>query len=392
MSTRGPRWKSRATGTDTWPARRDPGRDPGSRAAPVGRLSIIQAVRSDAFAGVERYMCQVSNGLASRGHHLMVIGGDPDRMHSELSSQVDYRTATTVLQTARALGGRRHVDVVHAHMTAAEGAAWLARPVQRAPIVATRHFPGDRGQRRTGPDPGPIGSRVHRPRHRHQPVRGPEHRGPPRPPPQWGADRPQADARVATVLMLQRLTRGEAPELGIRVWAESGARRHGWRLWSPATVICRLAGQELASPRISPTASTSWAGLRHRPAAGRVASILLAPPRRAVRALGGRGHGPRGSGGGGPGRRPLRDLGDDSLLFPPGDARPPRGARAAGRDRGLRRQVGARLRERQQQLFSLEQHLDGLEDLYTEVVGSHGRRRRVSSQSAEQSARPVTER
>ena len=45
-------------------------------------------------------------------------------------------------------------------MTAAEAAAWLARPFQRAPIVATRHFPGDRGSgtvaRLAGPGRRPL--------------------------------------------------------------------------------------------------------------------------------------------------------------------------------------------------------------------------------------------
>ena len=59
---------------------------PASRPSTVsGRnLSVVQVVRSDAFAGVERYLCQVANGLDSRGHHLTVIGGDPDRMRAEL--------------------------------------------------------------------------------------------------------------------------------------------------------------------------------------------------------------------------------------------------------------------------------------------------------------------
>ena len=79
-------------------------------------------------------------------------------------------------------------------MTAAEGAAWLARPFQRAPIVATRHFPGDRGSGTVARSLARVAARVHRPRHRHQPVRGPTastdrrvllHNGVP--------DRPQAD-------------------------------------------------------------------------------------------------------------------------------------------------------------------------------------------------------
>ena len=45
---------------------------------------------------------------------------------------------------AKALSGERTADMVHVHMTAAEAAAWLVRPVQRAPIVATRHFADER--------------------------------------------------------------------------------------------------------------------------------------------------------------------------------------------------------------------------------------------------------
>ena len=42
-------------------------------------------------------------------------------------------------------------------MTAAEAAAWLARPFQRAPIVATRHFPGGRGTGTVARVAGPGG-------------------------------------------------------------------------------------------------------------------------------------------------------------------------------------------------------------------------------------------
>ena len=74
----------------------DAGPDAAWRRPGPGRprpLSVVQVVRSNAFAGVERYMCQVSNGLASRGHHLTVIGGDPARMHAELSGRIEYLPA-----------------------------------------------------------------------------------------------------------------------------------------------------------------------------------------------------------------------------------------------------------------------------------------------------------
>ena len=53
-------------------------------------LSVVQVVRSDAFAGVERYICQVANELVRRGHHVVAIGGDPGRMRTELRPKVAH--------------------------------------------------------------------------------------------------------------------------------------------------------------------------------------------------------------------------------------------------------------------------------------------------------------
>ena len=68
-------------------------------------------------------------------------------------------------------------------------------------------------------------------------------------------------------------------------------------------------------------------------------------------------------------------VGDPDLLFPPGDA--DAGSRALVRlseDPALRRQLGDRLRQRQQQMFSIRQHLDGLEALYGQVMAESARR------------------
>ena len=161
-----------------------PGAAPESGTTSAAPLSVVQVVRSNAFAGVERYMCQVANGLVSRGHHLAVIGGDPARMHAELDSRSDYQPAETVLQTARALAGRRDADVVHVHMTAAESGS-LAGPA----LPAGSHrghppLPRRPGQRQGGTGAGPRRRPAHRPGHRHQPVRGPGHRRSDRAPPQ----------------------------------------------------------------------------------------------------------------------------------------------------------------------------------------------------------------
>ena len=197
---------------------------------PARPLTVVQVVRSDGFAGVERYICQVSNALAGHGHHVVVIGGDPARMHSELADGVQHRAASTVAGAARALVARRHVDVVHAHMTAAETAAWLARPVQRSPIVATRHFADHRGS--SGPArlvarmvSHSIAVDIAISRFVADSLDGPSVLIPNGVPGQE-----QATLRSPTAVMLQRLTGEKSPELGLEAWAQSRLGARGWRL------------------------------------------------------------------------------------------------------------------------------------------------------------------
>ena len=104
-----------------------------------GPLSVVQVVVTNGFAGVERYVCQVSGELARRGHRIHTIGGDPARMRAELPESVPNRTATTLVSAALALVRRRHVDLIHVHMTSAEGAAWLARPNVRLLVAGPGH-------------------------------------------------------------------------------------------------------------------------------------------------------------------------------------------------------------------------------------------------------------
>ena len=354
----------------------DPEPDPGPRTAPDNLLSVVQVVRSDAFAGVERYMCQVANGLAARGHQLTVIGGDAGRMRSELSDQIEHREATTVLQTARALAAQRHADVVHVHMTAAEGAAWLARPFQRAPIVATRHFPAERGRGRVAQSLArlaarPIARDIAISRFVADGVSGPTvllRNAVP--------DQAQADLELPTVLMLQRLTEEKSPELGIRIWADSGLGAAGWRLVVAGTGDRRRAMTELTDT-LGLADSVEFVGQRSD--TDRLLSqssvVLATAPEEpfglsVVEAMA---HGVpvvAAEGGG-----HVETMGRDGMLFPPGDARA--ASRALVRlaaDRDLRRRVGERLRERQRRMFSLRQHLDGLERLYGEVIEERGRR------------------
>lgn len=113
----------------------------------VQPLTIIQAVRSDNFAGVERYISTVSAGLAQRGHSVVAIGGDPANMsNSDAGATFEHLPAVRTIDVARQLVCHaRRADVIHVHMTAAEMGAVVASPAVKAPIVATRHFAARRG-------------------------------------------------------------------------------------------------------------------------------------------------------------------------------------------------------------------------------------------------------
>jgi glycosyltransferase involved in cell wall biosynthesis len=333
-------------------------------------LSIVQVVRSDAFAGVERYICQVANGLTSRGHRVVAIGGDTARMRSELSEAVGHCPATSVGQAARALMKQRGADVVHVHMTAAEGAAWLAHPVQRAPIVATRHFPGGRG---SGPAARMLARVTTRSLSRDiaisrfvaDSIEGPSlllYNG--------VSNQAQAPLASSTVLMLQRLTVEKSPELGLRAWQASGLGTRGWRLLIAGVGDLRSSLTKLADD-LDVGESVDFIGqVADTDRLLSESSVLLAPAAEepfglsVVEAMA---HGIPVVGARGGAH--IETVGDDGLLFAPGDADAASEALVSlADDVALRRQVGSGLRARQQQLFTLANHLDRLEAVYREVL------------------------
>jgi glycosyltransferase involved in cell wall biosynthesis len=338
---------------------------------PGGRpLSVIQLVRSDGFAGVERYICQVANALVMRGVSVAVIGGDPGRMRSELDEEVDHVPATTVGRAVATLVRRRETDIVHAHMTAAETAAWLAHPVQRVPIVATRHFAAERGSSGTARLVARMVSRsisldIAISEFVAGTIEGPSvllRNG--------VADRVQAPLESSTAVMMQRLTAEKAPELGLRAWAESGLGPRGWRLVIAGVGDLRASLGDRAR-LLGVADSVEFVGqIADTDQLLGSASILLAPAPgepfglSVVEAMA---HGvPVVAAGGG---AHVETVGDDGLLFPPGD--PSAAARCLvtlADDHSRRLEIGAALRRRQQHLFSLHDHVVGLERLYRQVI------------------------
>lgn len=339
------------------------------------RLSVVHVVVTDVFAGVERYVCQVANLLSARGHRVTTIGGNPERMRTELDAPVRSLPGSTLLGVARTLAGQHDADIVHLHMTTAEGAAWLARPLQRAPLVATRHFAQDRGSSTLARTLSRITSRsiscdiaisqfvVER-------ISGPAVLIPSGVP-----DRRQAALEAPVVLMLQRLESEKAPAVGIRAWAMSDLGADGWRLVVAGDGSLRGSLTDLAAELGVADTVDFLGNVADTDQLLADSSVLLAPGSldsfglAVVEAMA---HGlPVVAARGG---AHLETVGTEGILFAPGEvAGAAEGLAKLGHDPDLRGRVGAALRERQQRMYSLSGHVDGLEALYRKVIAQAGR-------------------
>jgi glycosyltransferase involved in cell wall biosynthesis len=333
-------------------------------------LEIAHVVRSDAFAGVERYVCVVSNALADRGHRVAVVGGDPERMRHELRETVEHAPASSTPRVFRALAAKGRLAIVHAHMTAAETAALAARPWNRAPVVSTRHFPDRRGRRIPAALSGLIRRRLAKQIAISRFVAG----GIGEPSvllPNGVPHRSPAALESPTVLMMQRLEPEKEPELGLRAWARSGLAAQGWQLAIAGDGRLMSSVRSLAAELDVGDSVQLLGSVTDTDSVLGSASIFLAPAPAepfglAVVEAMARGIPVVAAEGG----AHLETLGASGFLFPPGDVA---GAAecliALAEDRSARLAEGERLRRRQQQLFSLDRHVDALEDLYASALG-----------------------
>jgi glycosyltransferase involved in cell wall biosynthesis len=197
-------------------------------------LKIVQLVCSADFAGVERSLTYVAPELARRGHEVVVIGGDPARVHPPLrEAGVTFVPAARVADGLRGLLAQRGArpDVVHSHMTAADLASVAAFPLLRAPRVSTLHFAQPRGRT-------PLRREAYRtlPRcFRAQLAISTfvaESCGTPSVVVPNGVPQPRRAAvhREPVVLMAQRLEPEKSTALALEAWEQCSLRQSGWRL------------------------------------------------------------------------------------------------------------------------------------------------------------------
>jgi glycosyltransferase involved in cell wall biosynthesis len=336
-------------------------------------LRIVHAVRSDAFAGVERYVTSTAHELVRRGHEVTVIGGERRRVReaSHLGG-FNFLPAESVATVAmRLVSAGRHADVLHVHMTAAEAAAALASPVVRRPIVATRHFAGPRGRSALGRLVAPL---IGRSVDRQLAIS------------RFVADRireraevllngvpstevsPEVDAKVT--LVVQRLEPEKRTEDAIRAWCASQLATLGWQLWivgdgserarleheARAVDGVRFLGQVADVNALRAMAAVQLAPA-HEDGYGLSVVEAMATGMPVIAAAGG-------------GHVETVGLVRPDLLYTPGDVVECAGLLCrVAQDRQLRERAGAELRAFQRAALSVEAHAEKLESIYLDLLG-----------------------
>ena len=117
---------------------------------------VLHVVVTDAFAGVERYVCNTASETSKRGWEVAVVGGNPAQMAAELAPAVRWESGSTVVEALRSVSRLGRWDICHVQMTAAEAVGVATRPFHRATIVSTRNFPARRGSSLLGRVAAPL--------------------------------------------------------------------------------------------------------------------------------------------------------------------------------------------------------------------------------------------
>ncbi|MGC0250072.1 glycosyltransferase family 4 protein [Pseudactinotalea sp. Z1748] len=342
-------------------------------------MRVLHAIRSGAFAGVERHVAALARAQVIAGHDVAIIGGRQESMRAEVTGhRVRLWPGETTLEVARRL--RRvapGADIVHVHMTAAEIAVTLAAAGLRdfPAVVTTRHFARARGSGigkalRAALARRRLSTQISVSGYVAEHVDGASVVVHPGIPPVPGS-RPARD-RDPVVLIAQRLEAEKRTDLGVRAFAASGLAQAGWSLQIAGDGSQRTALEDLVGS-LGLTSQVRFLGhLNDVPGRMANAGILLAPC--PVEGLGlsvleAMAHGlPVVAAASGGHRELLAGL-DPLGLYPPTDPRAAGESLAALATDPARRDVyAAAARSAQQQRFSPARQSRATEDVYRSVL------------------------
>ncbi|MGC0142912.1 glycosyltransferase family 4 protein [Pseudactinotalea sp. Z1732] len=344
-------------------------------------MRVLHAIRSGAFAGVERHVAGLARAQARAGHDVAIIGGRQQSMRAEVVGHaVRLWPGETTLEVVRRL--RRAApgaDIVHVHMTAAEIAVTLAAVGRRhfPPVVTTRHFARTRGSGvgkalRAALASRRLSAQISVSGYVAEHVDGASvvvYPGIPSGP----EIRPARD-REAVVLIAQRLEAEKRTDLGVRAFAASGLARAGWSLQIAGDGSQRTALEDMVS-NLGLTSQVQFLGhLDDVPGRMASAGMLLAPC--AIEGLGlsvleAMVHGLPVVAAGSGGHRELLSGLDPLGLYPPTDPRAAGESLAAlAADPARRDAYAAAARSAQRERFNPAAQSRATEDVYRSVL--HG--------------------
>lgn len=350
----------------------------------ASRLRITQVVTNDNFAGTERYVTEVTNELARRGHDLVVVGGKGDSMTELLEPGVTWSAGGTAPDAVRALirGGRR--DIMHGHVAKSDFVVAAAAPFTGGARISTRHITAIRGYTS-------LARKLAQPVRRMLTCEIAVSR--------WTSDQleapadlvllngvrvePDVDApRTPTILVAQRLAPEKDTATAVRAFARSGLAAEGWRL------VIAGSGDELPALQglaveLGVRASIEFAGWVQDPTEWyRSSGMFLAPAPGepcGLSILEAMAHGlpvvAASSGG------HLETVGTvtSAALFDAGDdAAAARHLVRLAREPVGRAAYGAELRTLQRKCFTIDRHVDRLEQIYRDALPRRRRARRHS--------------
>jgi glycosyltransferase involved in cell wall biosynthesis len=330
-------------------------------------VRIAHVVVSDHFAGVERYIATVAAEQAGRGLDVVMVGGDPAAMVGPGATSPRWMPGESLRQATAALLRLRDLDVIHAHMTAAEAAALVGRVRhRRSTLVTTRHFARPRGSSRGG---RAVATLMRRAPHVEVAISAfvQSRIGVPSIVlPNGVATQPQRPPPVdPTVLVLQRHAPEKQGEVALHAWARSGLQNRGWRLVvagrGPDTPALRRVAAELGIPDGSFVGFVPDADALLQSAGVLLASAPAEPFGLSVVEAMARGV-PVVAADGGAHRE---TVGEAGLLFPPGDAdAAAQRLRTLADDPTAAQALGLRGQKRQRRQFELTAHVDALTSIY----------------------------
>ncbi|MCV2361779.1 glycosyltransferase [Paucibacter sp. TC2R-5] len=125
---------------------------------------ICQIINTLGAGGAEQYVVQLSNYLASSGHQVSIIAGEPQVLRYRLASGIHVETLQlhpgerrspisyliNLWRSCRYLVSyfrKENVTIIHTHLAASALPAWIAAKICKIPVIHSKMYSGNSGSK-----------------------------------------------------------------------------------------------------------------------------------------------------------------------------------------------------------------------------------------------------